>query len=98
MNSIILFLIAGITAATLQVSSTSFKENGMIPSKYTCEGDNVNPAISVKNIPQQTKSLALIMDDPDAPNGGFTHWVAWNIEPAGVINENSAPEMQGKNG
>ena len=98
MNTFLLFIIAGITAATLQVSSSAFKENDLIPAKYTCEGENINPAISVKNIPQQAKSLALIMDDPDARNGGFNHWVMWNIDPSGTINENSAPGTQGKNG
>ena len=97
MNTFLLFIIAGITAATLQVSSSAFKENDLIPAKYTCEGENINPAISVKNIPQQAKSLALIMDDPDAPNG-FNHWVMWNVDPSGTINENSAPGTQGKNG
>jgi len=98
MNTFLLFIVAGITAATLQVSSSSFKENGLIPAKYTCEGENINPAISVKNIPQKTQSLALIMDDPDAPNGGFNHWIMWNIDPSVTINENSAPGTQGKNG
>src|SRR5690349_11207115 len=98
MNLFIFFIITGIMAITLQVSSPAFKENGMIPAKYTCEGDNVNPAITVKNIPQQTKSLALVVDDPDASNGTFDHWVIWNIDPAGTINENSAPRTQGKNG
>ena len=99
MNSLALFLLGAFTTATLQVSSPAFKENGMIPSKYTCEGDNINPTIYVKNIPQKAKSLALIMDDPDAPMaGGFTHWVAWNIDPAGMINEKSSQGVQGKNG
>jgi len=97
MNIFFLFLFTAVTA-TLQVSSPAFKEDGMMPSKYTCEGQNINPAISVKNIPQQAKSLALILEDPDAPNGGFVHWVMWNINPSGTINENSAPGTQGKNG
>src|SRR4030095_4782705 len=98
MNTFFLFAVTAITAATLQVSSSAFKDNGVIPVKYTCEGENINPAISVQNIPQQTKSLALILDDPDAPNGGFNHWIMWNIDPSATINENSAPGTQGKNG
>jgi len=98
MNAFILFVFAAVTATTLQVSSPSFKENSMIPQKYTCEGQNINPAISVKNIPQQAKSLALILDDPDAPNGGFVHWVIWNINHSGTINESNAPGAQVKNG
>src|SRR5690349_21264284 len=98
MNTFFLYVMAAVTAATLQVSSSAFKNNGLIPVKYTCEGENINPAISVENIPTKTKSLALIMDDPDAPNGGFTHWVMWNIDPSATINENNAPGTQGKNG
>ena len=64
MNTFILFVASATTAATLQVSSPAFKDNGLIPVKYTCEGENINPAISVKNIPQQTKSLVLIMEIP----------------------------------
>lgn len=97
MNPFILLLFA-ITSPGLQVSSPSFKADSMIPLKYTCEGQNINPAVSVKNIPHLAKSLALILDDPDAPNGGFVHWVMWNIDPSGAINENSAPGTQGKNG
>ena len=85
-------------ATSLQISSPSFKENEMIPSTFTCEGDSINPAISVKNIPQQTKSLALIMEDPDATRGTFDHWIMWNIDPNGEIGEGSAPGNQGKNG
>ncbi|HEY1871769.1 MAG TPA: YbhB/YbcL family Raf kinase inhibitor-like protein [Chitinophagaceae bacterium] len=98
MNPFILFLFAAVTSTTLQVSSPSFKANGMIPLKYTCEGQSINPAVSVTNIPKQAKSLALIVDDPDAPKGGFVHWVMWNIDPSGTIKENSAPGTQGKNG
>lgn len=98
MNSFILFIITAMMTATLQISSSSFKANETIPSKYTCEGDNINPSLSVKHVPQQAKSLALIVDDPDAPNGTFDHWVIWNIDPAGAIGENTAPGTQGKNG
>ena len=61
MNTFILFVASATTAATLR---PAFKNNGLIPVKYTCEGENINPAISVKNIPQQTKSLVLIMEIP----------------------------------
>lgn len=87
-----------IAAVTLEVSSPSFHQNGTIPSKFTCEGTSVNPALQVSHIPDGAKSLALILYDPDAPNGGFVHWVMWNIDPAGTIAENSAPGVQGKNG
>jgi Raf kinase inhibitor-like YbhB/YbcL family protein len=94
-----LFLMTLIAAATLQVSSPSFPANGMIPSKYTCEGASTSPAISVRGIPAGTKSLALTVFDPDAPGGGMLHWIMWNIDPSTIdIAENSAPGTQGKNG
>jgi Raf kinase inhibitor-like YbhB/YbcL family protein len=92
------FLLMTVLAATLQVTSPSFRDNDMIPAKYSCEGENSNPAISVKNIPEGSRSLALILFDPDAKGGGFTHWVMWNIDLSGQIGEHSAPGMQGKNG
>lgn len=58
-----------------------FEYQKPIPTKYTCEGENVSPPLKFKNIPQGTKSLALIVDDPDAPNGTFDHWIVWNISP-----------------
>ena len=83
---------------TLSISSAAFQEAGVIPLKYTCDGQEVNPAIRIENIPQGTKSLALIVEDPDAPNGTFDHWLAWNIEPTSLIKENSDPGVSGKNG
>jgi len=82
----------------LQVSSPSFKPNEFIPKEYSCEGKEINPAITVKNIPEGTKSLTLIIEDPDAPNGTFDHWLLWNIGVTGIINENSIPGTEGKNG
>lgn len=95
MNAFILYVITLITS--LQVSSPAFKENDMIPSKYTCEGFNVNPPLTIENIPAQTKSLAVIMDDPDAPGGNYDHWIIWNIDPADNITENANIGISGKN-
>lgn len=53
----------------------------MIPAKYTCDGDNVSPPLVFEDIPPDAKSLALIVDDPDAPGGIFVHWTIWNIQP-----------------
>ena len=79
-----------------------FKNNGAIPSRYTCDGENINPKLVIEDIPLNTVSLALIMHDPDAPMpGGFTHWVAWNLSPKlKHIEENSFPKvgLQGENG
>ncbi len=63
----------------MKISSPAFKNNGTIPKKYTCDGDNVNPELLISGVPKNAKSLVLIMDDPDAPRGTFTHWVVWDI-------------------
>ncbi len=79
------------------VRSVAFSEGGNIPVKYSCEGENINPPLTVEGTPDNTESLALIMEDPDAPNGTFDHWVAWNILPNEPIVENSVPGTGGKN-
>jgi Raf kinase inhibitor-like YbhB/YbcL family protein len=83
---------------TLTIKSPAFEHNGFIPSKYTCEGIEISPALNVMDIPEGTRSLALIVDDPNAPTGTFVHWVMWNIPPLQGIEENSAPGTVGKNG
>ena len=82
----------------LMVSSPAFEHGGVIPSKYTCEGQNISPELVIKDIPKEAKSLVLIMDDPDAPGKTFDHWIMWNIPPHESIMENRAPGVQGKNG
>jgi hypothetical protein len=64
---------------TLSVSSTAFQEGGRIPDKYTCQGQDISPPLVWGEPPAGTQSLALIVDDPDAPAGVFTHWVLFNI-------------------
>ena len=84
----------------LLISSPAFGHNARIPDKYTCDGGDVNPPLTMENVPAGAKSLALIVDDPDAPAGMWVHWVLWNISPtAGEIRENSVPAggVQGKN-
>ncbi len=81
----------------LIVKSPAFANNERIPAKYTCKGDNVNPSLTIDDIPANTQSLALIMDDPDAPSGTYVHWVMWNIPVSTPIGENSAPGTQGRN-
>jgi Raf kinase inhibitor-like YbhB/YbcL family protein len=67
--------------AALQIISPAFQNNGMIPRQYTCDGKDINPPLVIDNMPQGTKSIALICDDPDAPVGIWVHWVIWNIDP-----------------
>ena len=85
---------------TLKVTSPAFENNKTIPSKYGCDGSNVNPSVKIDNVPPGAKSLALILDDKDAPRGTYVHWVVWNIDPSlRDIKENSVPEgaIQGTN-
>ena len=65
----------------LTVSSSAFQEGDKIPAKYTCEGQDISPPLAWSELPAGTRSLALIVDDPDAPGGVFTHWLLFNIPP-----------------
>jgi len=67
--------------AVISLSSPAFADGATIPDKYTCKGENVSPALKWDGVPNGTKSLALIMDDPDAPIGTFTHWVIFDLPP-----------------
>lgn len=83
----------------MTISSTAFENNGNIPAKYTCDGMDVNPPLRFDNVPE-ARSLALIVDDPDAPMGTWVHWVLWNIDPkTSEIREDSVPKgaLQGIN-
>ena len=85
----------------MRITSPAFLENQKIPSMYTCDGENINPPLIFSDIPEDAKSLALILDDPDAPMGTFLHWMIWNIDPrTKEITENSFPNesFQGLNG
>ena len=79
------------------MKSPAFEKNKLIPSKYTCDGEEVSPPLTVEGIPKKTKSLSLIMEDPDAPAGLFIHWLVWNIPPTDKIQENSIPGTEGLN-
>ena len=81
----------------LEIMSTVFSQNGHIPTQYTCEGKNINPPLIIKNIPEGTRTLALIVEDPDAPKGIFDHWVCWNISPNEAIAEGSNLGTNGTN-
>lgn len=85
----------------MNVVSPLITDEGEILSKFTCDGQNINPPLQFVAIPHGTKTLVLIVDDPDAPNGTFVHWVLYNIDPSTTfIDENSKPKlcMEGING
>jgi len=81
----------------MKISSPDFEDGSMIPKKFTCQGEDINPALKFDNIPKKAKSLALIMDDPDAPNMTFVHWVMYNIPIIDGIKENSSSGSEGAN-
>ena len=83
----------------MTLTSPAFKPNGQIPSKYTCEGDDISPPLAWNGVPEGTKSLVLIIDDPDAPDPKapqrvWVHWVVYNIPP----DAKSLPENASKAG
>jgi Raf kinase inhibitor-like YbhB/YbcL family protein len=82
---------------TLKVQSLAFSEGEHIPKKYSCDGENVNPPMEIGGFPEETKTLAIIVEDPDAKGGIFDHWVVWNIPPNEAIAEDSIPGVQGRN-
>lgn len=90
----------------LTLTSPAFEEGGKIPSKYTCDGDNVNPELRIEGAPPLTKSFVLVMDDPDIPQSvkdergieKFDHWVLYNMAPTStLIMENSSAGTGGQN-
>jgi Raf kinase inhibitor-like YbhB/YbcL family protein len=111
--AVLIGLIAGCSNAkgekkmTIQLTSTAFTQGHPIPKKYTGEGDDVSPPLDWSNLPDKTKELALICDDPDAPNGDWVHWVIYKIPagakglPEGVSRKSRLKEpagaVQGKN-
>ncbi|HLC70214.1 MAG TPA: YbhB/YbcL family Raf kinase inhibitor-like protein [Patescibacteria group bacterium] len=78
-----------VTKGPMLLTSPNFAAGGTIPAKHTCDGQDVNPVLNISDVPENTKSLALVLEDPDAPGGVFVHWVIWNIDPkTSVIPEN----------
>ena len=84
----------------MRIKSPAFKEGASIPSKYTCDGQDAILPLKFEDVPEGAKSLALVMDDPDAPHGTWDHWIVWNIPPdTKEIREGTPPKgVFGKNG
>jgi hypothetical protein len=98
----ILLVLSGIVAwaqggGKMKLSTPEFEHNTTIPSRFVCRQGGVNPALVIEDIPENTKSLVLIIDDPDAPRGTFVHWVVYDIPITNRIEENSIPGTQGIN-
>lgn len=89
----------------LAVTSSAFSEGTKIPKQYTCDGADMSPALTWKSVPPETKSIALICDDPDAPVGIWVHWVLYNVPPTSTELTENLPKQdtlpngakQGKN-
>lgn len=88
---------------TFELTSPAFDQGDSIPTPYTCDGENKSPPLHWAQVPQDANSLALIMDDPDAPSGTYVHWVFYNLPPdVGMISEGAQPDdieaLGGENG
>lgn len=82
----------------MEISSPAFAHHQSIPRKYTCEGEDVSPPLLFKDVPKGTKSLVLIVDDPDAPGKTFDHWLVWNLaSDMHALAEKAQVSHQGKN-
>lgn len=91
--------VAGKEVVVFSLTSTAFEDGAPIAARHTCDGDDVAPALAWSGLPAGTASLALLVDDPDAPGGTFTHWLAWDVDPgAGALAEGVAAPAEGRNG
>jgi len=92
--------VSTIKLPAMKIASSVFKQGELIPAKHSCQGDDINPPLKISAVPASAKSLAMVMDDPDAPNGTWVHWIVFNIPPQiHELAENGVPAnaIQGKN-
>lgn len=75
----------------MRLTSNAFRHESRIPSRYTCDGEGVSPALDIEDVPSEAVSLVLLVEDPDAPSGTFDHWVAYDIAPDARIPEDVGP-------
>ena len=71
----------------MRITSTAFEHEGDIPAQFTCDGLDVSPELTIQDVPAETVSLVMVMDDPDAPRGTWDHWIAYDIPPLEMIPE-----------
>jgi Raf kinase inhibitor-like YbhB/YbcL family protein len=84
--------------AEFALESGAFENAQAIPARHSCEGEDLSPPLRWSNVPEGTRSLALVVDDPDAPSGVFTHWVAWGLDPAAEgLGEGEPAQREGRN-
>jgi Raf kinase inhibitor-like YbhB/YbcL family protein len=81
----------------VELTSGSFGEGEPIPLRHTCDGDDLSPPLAWTDVPSEAASLALLIDDPDAPGGSFTHWSAWALDPAAGLGEGENAPLEGRN-
>ena len=81
----------------MKITSPSFANNGLIPRKFTCQGEDINPQLEIEGIPEETISLILVNDDPDCPGGTWIHWIVFDMPVTSKIKENTVPGIQGRN-
>ena len=91
------FVFAEDKEVKMKITSPEFQHKGFIPRKFTCQGSDVSPTLIIEDVRQEAKSLALIVDDPDAPMGTWVHWVVFDIPISSQINEGQIPGKQGSN-
>lgn len=81
----------------LVVTSPDFEHEGEIPTKFTCEGRDINPTLEIAEIPKGTKSIVVLMEDPDSRSATMNFWILWNLKPTGLIEEGTTSGVRGTN-